>query len=276
MKTSKKLLFTDIDGTLLRSDQTISEETARLLSELASRGHGLILSSGRPLGSILKVYQYICSTLSSDFSTACIIANNGAQVYDCNSAQTILEKRIPVSLVDKLQEMAEAFGIHIQTYTDTNIVCIREDAETRSYVKRVILPVILSPRLSDALHGQSPYKMLALSLQGSETLMPFRQQLLKDYSGEVNCIFSGNGYLEIVRTGADKGNALQFLTEHLQIPIQNTYAAGDSENDLSMLAAAGHGYAMKNADKAIQQAAMYVTRADHNAGGINEILTAML
>lgn len=276
MRTDQKLLFTDIDGTLLKSDQTISHETAELLSLLARDGHGLILSSGRPFGSILQVMEYLHTRISTPFSREYIIANNGAQVYDCIAKETILEKRLSYDLVDPLQALAEEYNVHIQTYTDTNIICTCDDAETRSYQKRIILPVLISPRLSDALQGKAPYKMLALSLKGSDYLMPFKNRLLAQYQNRLACIFSGNGYLEIIDKSADKGNALRFLTEHLQIPIQYTYAAGDSENDLGMIRAAGYGYAMANATDSVKSAAPFVTLSTNEEGGVGEIIRAML
>lgn len=48
-----KLLFSDIDGTLLRKDGTISPTLARKLREMGQAGHGMILCSGRPLDGIL-------------------------------------------------------------------------------------------------------------------------------------------------------------------------------------------------------------------------------
>ena len=68
-----KLLFCDIDGTLVRSDGTISDYVRSLLEKLADAGHGFILTSGRPLSSILKVRDYI----DIAFPHSYIIANNG-------------------------------------------------------------------------------------------------------------------------------------------------------------------------------------------------------
>ena len=275
MSVSGKILFTDIDGTLLKSDQTISDETAGLLDKLAGAGHCFVLASGRPLGSILKVYAYLTSRMNVSFSKAFIIANNGAQIYDCLQEKTIYETRLPIGLIDTLQDIAEEMNVHVQTYTDEKIVCIRDDDETRSYTTRIILPVILSERLVDAL-DKPPYKMLAMSLKGSDYLMPFRERVSEAFSDSVHCIFSGPGYLEIIPRDADKGNALRFVTEHLQLPIQNTYAAGDSENDLSMLLAAHNGFAMANAEKLVRSACSLVTLRTNNEGGIDEILKAML
>ena len=85
-----KLLFSDIDGTLLRKDGTISPTLARKLREMGQAGHGMILCSGRPLDGILLVQSYL-ESLSIHFPYSYVIANNGALVYDCNEKKAVLE-----------------------------------------------------------------------------------------------------------------------------------------------------------------------------------------
>ncbi|MBR4760992.1 MAG: HAD family hydrolase [Lachnospiraceae bacterium] len=275
MNNQTKLLFADIDGTLIQPDQTLSPSVTDMLKQMANAGHGLILSSGRPLGSILRVYGYILEQIQSRFSHAFIIANNGAQVYDCECKRNILEKRLPLSLVDDLQKLADAYHVHIQTYTETHIIAAADDAETKSYLKKIILPVMISEKLTDAL-DLPPYKMLALSLSGSDYLMPFKKALTREYGDQVSSVFSGSGYLEIIQKGADKGNALRHVAGHLQVPIENTYSAGDSENDIPMLLAAGHGYAMANADTSVRSQAPFVTAAPFDQDGICEVIRNLL
>ncbi len=266
-----KLLFCDIDGTLVRSDGTISDRVRGLLEEMAAQGHGFILTSGRPLSSILKVRDYI----NIDFPHSYIIANNGGLIYDCNTGKSVFEARLPFRLIDELQAVAEELQIHIQTYTEHEIVCRRETPETRKYAARIKMPVIYSDRLSAPLTIE-PYKMLALSLAGSEPLMPLKHRMERDYSDVINPMFSQIGYLEILPKAASKGNALRFLCQHLSVPVENSYAAGDSENDIAMLSAAAKSYAMANGDETVKSSAAFITALDHEHDGIAEVLEAIL
>jgi hypothetical protein len=118
--------------------------------------------------------------------------------------------------------------------------------------------------------------MLSLSTNGSEPLLPFKAELERRFGNEIQTMFSHAGYLEIIARGADKGQALRFLCAHAGIPVENSYAAGDSENDIPMITAAGKGYAMKNADNAVKQKAGYITREDNEHDGILEIIQNML
>lgn len=95
-----KLLFTDLDGTLLNNDSQISPDTRAFLDEFLAAGNKLILSSGRPTDSVLEVKN------NAGLSQPGILLScyNGAQIYDCDSRRTIMAKRLPLSYVSYLQE----------------------------------------------------------------------------------------------------------------------------------------------------------------------------
>lgn len=265
------LLFSDIDGTLIRSDGTISDRVRRLLQEMAEKGHGLILTSGRPLPSMQKVHDYI----GIDFPYSYLIANNGGLIYDCNKQMAIFEATLSFEMIDCLQSIAEEMQFHIQTYTADSIVCREETEEVKRYASRIKMPILLSNRLSNPL-TRPPYKMLALSLKGSEALMPLKHRIDHDYGDQLTLMFSQDGYLEILPISASKGNALRFLCDHLSIPIEHSYAAGDSENDIAMLRAAATSYAMQNSDETVKSSAAFVTALDHEHDGIAEVLERIL
>lgn len=265
------LLFSDIDGTLIRSDGIISDRVRHLLQEMSKKGHGLILTSGRPLPSMQKVLDYI----DIPFPHSYIIANNGALIYDCNRKEAIFEATLSFEMIDRLQTIAEEMQFHIQTYTEDSIVCRKETEEVKCYASRIKMPILLSDRLSAALTKQ-PYKMLALSLKGSEALMPLKHRIERDYGDRLTLMFSQDGYLEILSKSASKGNALRFLCDHLSIPVSHTFAAGDSENDITMLQAAAFSYAMQNSNETVKSSAVFVTALDHEHDGIAEVLKKIL
>lgn len=70
----------------------------------------------------------------------------------------------------------------------------------------------------------------------------------------------------------EKGEALKAFCKRLEIPIANSLAAGDENNDISMIKAAGTGCAVANARPEVKAAADYVTLADNNQGAVREII----
>lgn len=271
----KKLLFSDIDGTLIKSNGTIDPELANKLSELANHGHGLILSSGRPLDGILPVQAYLEEMIHTRFEDAYIISNNGALIYDCNAHEAIFEKCVSLQMVDTLQSLAKDYHIHIQTYTQKEIVCEQRDDELAHYTSRIKLPVITTDRFTNVL-TRPPYKMLSIGLSGQQEQMEFKKYIDTHFSDEVITLFSRDEYMEIIHKDAGKGNALRYLCQHLNVPIENSYAAGDLENDISMITAAGTGFAMANGDDKVKSSANYITQRNCEHAGLIEVIDYML
>ena len=81
----------------------------------------------------------------------------------------------------------------------------------------------------------------------------------------------GDGIIEAVPKGTSKATGIAWLCEHLNIEKDDTYALGDSINDLEMLAFAGHSIAMGNASASAKEVAEYVTDHIHEDGVYNAL-----
>lgn len=263
----KNLLFTDMDGTLLLNDSTISDRMRDALKRMTDAGHHLILSSGRPLPSILEVREKerIC------FPNMLIMSNNGALVYDCDRRKAILECRVSQEDTAYIIRQAESRGLHIHGYTATEIVCHGMNAELAFYTSRIHMPLKCVDDIADAL-PQGSFKLQCIHLTDKSVLEAFRESLLEYCGDRIQMIFSNEQYLEILPAQAGKGNALRFIADFLHAPLSHTFAAGDAENDISMLTAAGTGIAMANAQEAVKKAASVITGKSNDENGLLEIL----
>lgn len=92
-----------MDGTLLRDDSTLSPSMKEALDQLTHNGNKLILTSGRPLPGILEV----CEQQEHHYPNMLIIANNGAQIYDCDRKENILKETLALSDIRYLVTAAE-------------------------------------------------------------------------------------------------------------------------------------------------------------------------
>ncbi|MDE6014940.1 MAG: Cof-type HAD-IIB family hydrolase [Acetatifactor sp.] len=264
---SKKLLFTDMDGTLLLNDSTVSPAMGAALNRMTAAGHHLILSSGRPLPSILEVRE----KEHLNYPNMLILSNNGALVYDCDKRRNILEYRICAADIAHIVAAAQERGLHIHGYTDTEIVCRGMNAELAFYTRRIHMPLKCVEDIAAAL-PEGCFKLQAIHLTDKSVLEDFRQSLLDFCGDRIQMIFSNEQYLEILPAEAGKGNALRFIAEFLHAPLSRTFACGDAENDISMLQAAGTGVAMANAPEAVKKAAHIVTTKSNDEDGLLEIL----
>lgn len=265
-----KILFTDLDGTLLNNQSLVSKNTKSFLDKFIGAGNKLALSSGRPLNSILEVKE----SAGINYPGVLIIAYNGALIFDCDSQSSILEKRLPLPYVSFLQAHAKSQGLHIQTYTDDSIVSSADDEEIRFYRERIHLPLIIANNYADFLKKE-PFKMLAISRFHSR-LTHFCDSISDWASDKVQYIFSNDFYLELVAKDAGKGNAVRYVCDFFNVPLSDTYAAGDAENDISMLKAAGCGIAMLNAAPKVKEAADVTTSKDNDNDGLALQLNSIL
>lgn len=270
-----KMLFTDLDDTLLNNQSQVSPETKAFLDEFLADGNRLVLSSGRPLMSVMEVKELAGLHQPGIF----LSASNGTRVYDCDRKRTIRKFGLPFSVVSYLQAQAAALSLHIQTYrdsdTDDAIVSPAEDEEIQYYRRKIHLPLVISENLCDAL-TKEPCKMLAISLHNFDKLETFRRNIADWAEGKVRTIYSSDKYLEIFDWNAGKGSSLLFLCDYLGIPVSDSYAAGDADNDISMLDAAGCGIAMKNATDKVKAHADVVTDLDNDQNGLADMMYKLL
>jgi Cof subfamily protein (haloacid dehalogenase superfamily) len=275
----KKILFTDIDGTLLSDEKKIDEFTRLKIIEMISKGNDFCLASGRPISSIFDVLESLnivddVKALPNHDAKGGIYATayNGALLYDCLENKPVEEYAIPINTAQRLFDMARESKIHMQTYSDTHIIAIDEGPELAFYKRNVVMPHKVATRLCDDL-SHPPYKLIAIVLDDRSRLEAFRDKVETSEIGrDIICAFSNDRYLEFYSTEAGKGSALTKLCRHLNILPQNSIAAGDEENDISMLKAAGIGVCMANGKQIVKDSADYVTVNDNNNGGIGEVI----
>ncbi len=271
--TSKKLsgkilFFSDIDETLVNTDKTLSDENRAAIDHFLSNGNVFVISTGRALNG--------ASTLLKNLElygreNVLISSYNGALIYDTFREQELCRTTIPLDLVAEAFDLAKEFGIHIQTYTDTAVITESDNKFLRRYLKIQHLPVEICKDIREAKIAPPP-KLLCLDFDHPERILQFRSFFEERINKKLDCFQSNPWLLEIVAPGVNKGASLRYIAHRYDIPIENTISAGDAENDLPMIQAAGIGCAMKNADETLKKYADYVTENDNNHAGVAEIL----
>ena len=261
------LFFSDLDETLLTTQKTVSEKTYNALSRFISRGNRFIICTGRNLDSALDVQE----RLGLDFPNTYIAAYNGGQIYNCDTKETVFRIGLPVPVVKDIFNMAAKYNIYVHTYNDQYILSIKDDEEIQSYRKVVRTPVLICSDPEKYL-DEPPCKIICIDLHDHEKQERFRATVLEKYGDLIDTMYSSEYYLELIPKGFGKGKAVEILAEKLGIPIENTIAAGDAENDNSMLIAAGLGIAMCNGSESTKSVADVITTLDHNHDGLVEFL----
>lgn len=267
-----KILFTDLDETLLAKDKTITEKTRKKLIEMMANGNCFVMASGRSTNSILRVLESLNIQGEASKGRIYITAFNGAVLYDCGNSSVMEHYDVPIPVAQAIFDKAVERGIYIQTYADTHMVVSENSREAAFYTKTIKTPYVVGTKLVRELE-HAPSKLLAINLDDRSKLEKFRKEIEESELGsEVTCAFSNPRYLEFYNKKAGKGNALVNMCRALNIHIKNSVAAGDEENDITMLEAAGTGVCMANGNPEVKEHADYVTEQDNDHDGIVEII----
>ena len=250
-----KVICTDLDGTLLHSDKTVSEYSLKMLEKMIKSGIEIIPVTGRHLGGIPK------EILSLDINYA--ICANGASLYDVKKKRLIkaefIEKDIlleMVSLCEKYEVMSDIFSGDY-AYTDNRCIEILKDVNASEAVKNYIKQ---SRKKIDSI--KMNFRYLNGEYKNSEKMA----ETLKKYD-MLTAVTGGANNIEVTSSKATKGNCMRYISKMLGISLEDFFAIGDTENDISMLETAGQSCAMKNADENVKKICKYVTEEDNDSDG---------
>lgn len=269
-----KLLFTDMDGTLLTDDKTILDVDMKAIEEMHACGHKLVLCTGRPLTSAKRLAQKYGFDKPGYF----LVCFNGGLIYDYATEQSILTRYIPVESVKFIMDEAHRHGFHAHTYSGDLVVSEYETEQLKTYCRLMQMDYVIVEDIRE-YYGEfinvvvkPPIKVNVITPFGHETLLDFRAEMRKTTAGKLFDVFSKPEMLEFSHMKSNKGDAVRFMAEYYKVPLSDTVAVGDEENDCPMIEAAGVGVAMANASPVAKSVADYVTTLDNNHGGIAEII----
>ncbi len=269
MINNKKMIFLDLDGTLLDDQKNVPEYNMSAIKEALKQGHKVIICTGRPLCSAKKQFP----VLGMEGEGCYAITYNGGLIYDIYNKKTLFKQTLPLEYVRYIFSKAKEHNIYMQTYSDDAVLCHKDTKEGQDYSNRLKIDRAIVPDVFEILGDEEPCKTLAIADGYNHKLLEEFRAVFADWSqGKVDIFFSCNEYLEFVPVGISKGAGIRFLADYLKIPIEDTIAVGDAENDIPMIEAAGLGVAMKNASDDIKKYADYITEFDNNEGGVGEVI----
>ncbi len=247
-----RMFVTDLDGTLLNKEHRISAENKKAVQEAAAAGVVVTIATGRMYESALPYAQ----ELGVDVP---IITYNGALIRSAAGKEYFSSYLEPQDCRDILAFCQEK-DWYVQIYSDGVLYFVEETPEAMAYEAAAGIKGQAVGRQGLQKHCSHAPKMLVIFADSSFT-DEAAACLTKKFAGRITAVKSNPNYIEIIKPGVNKASALRQLAAMLDIPEAETMAIGDSNNDLSMLRAAGQSVAMGNAGPEIKAAADYETAA---------------
>ncbi|MDO6431359.1 Cof-type HAD-IIB family hydrolase [Flavitalea sp. BT771] len=256
-----KAVFLDMDGTLLRSDHSVSEPTKDMIRHLTREGIPVILVSARPLNAILPTFRAI--GIPDHYP---LVSLNGSYIVE--GEKPVFDARIDLEMAEAVSGKVRPFGATIAYYLQREWFAEVKDAWTDHEQRIMDVQLVVAP-LADLVRdwshrGIAPNKMMVMS--EAANIDQIQQHLRSVYNGRLNIYPSKPTYLEVMDPRGSKSNAVQWLIQRMNIDRSEVIAMGDNYNDREMIAFAGMGVAMGNAPDEIKAAADFVTDTNNNDG----------
>ena len=257
-----RLVATDLDGTLVRSDGSVSDYTRDVLLELDRRDVPVVFVTGRPLRWAEEVFEHVGSH-------GLAIVSNGALVWDVARERVDLER--PIEPVLGL-EVCRALRTAIPG-TSYAVESLQGIGLEPGYLERYPMPDGTRRAPVEELFDRPALKLLARH----EELAPEEFWDLAEVATEGRLVItwsSATSLLEISAPDVTKASTLSLLCERLGVASEEVIAFGDMPNDLPMLTWAGTSYAMADAHGTVTEVADHVAPG-HDEDGVARVLAGV-
>jgi len=256
-----KAVFLDMDGTLLRSDHSVSEPTKRVLRALIDKGIRITLVSARPLNAVLPTFHALGIPAHHP-----VVTLNGS--YIVRGEEPIFQAMIDPATAREVAEEVRPFKANIAYYLQREWYAEADDAWTQHEQKIMDVKIKIGP-LDGFIRdwtdrGIGPNKMMVMS--EPPNIAAIQEQLRSIYDSRLNIYPSKPTYLEVMDSRGSKSNAVRFLIGQMGLDRSEIIAMGDNFNDREMIQFAGIGVAMGNAPDEIKAVADLVTDTNNNDG----------
>jgi len=249
-----RLVATDLDGTLLHSDGTVTARTRDVLAALEDRGVTVVFVTGRPVRWMDELWEHVGGH-------GLAICSNGGIVYDVHARAVAQARTVPREIGLEVGELLRA------AVPDTSFALEKTDgfAKEPAFMPRVEPPPDLVIGPLEEIFDDSVVKILARHEDHDPE--QFWTHVEEAVGHLVTTTWSSTGALvEMSASGVTKASTLELVCAERGITAEDVVAFGDMPNDLPLLGWAGTSYAMANAHPSILELADHVAPANDEDG----------
>ena len=249
----KYLIAIDSDGTLRHSDGNISDETKETIKKVAGCGNIVVICTARPRYYTLKISNEVGLN-------EYLISSNGTEIYDNINKKNIYCNYLPKRECKIIYRETKKLGLRI--------MFVSENTEYVTMFTRNDSQILLDDNNVDILLKREIKQIMIISKE---------KELVKKYKSLIEqksnlCVVDSSKedkeelWFSVISSNSSKGKSLKVLAEYLDIPIKNTIAIGNDNNDISMIDIAGFGVAVENSTDQLKKHADYITKSNDEDG----------
>lgn len=241
-----KIIFFDIDGTLISGGSSLmSESTKEAIRTARANGHICMINTGR-------TKRLVGEDITGQVEFDGLLLGCGTEIE--YRGERLMHKTFT------LEESQAILNAMKKYHVDAILEGSREDYAPRG--EEVFTQAF---RDMAAEIAERKYDRYANALGNFDKLYAYAEtpegmeSMKRELAGILDFIDREHGYHELVPAGYSKATAIRYITDYLKIPMENTVAIGDSNNDLPMLKYAHTSIAMGNSSEEVLETADYIT-----------------
>ncbi|MDT8717597.1 HAD family hydrolase [Clostridium sp. 19966] len=270
-----KYFLTDLDGTLLRSDATLSDYTINSLKKFLEEGVAVSFATARSYSSAIAVVHDVPWKYP-------MVLYNGAILYDP------VENKIIDGFLLTAEEANEIIEIGKQFKLMPLLYVLDENDEEKVFHEELTTYGMVEflksrkgdPRykLVDKLYCEKMHRALALTyIFQRETLKPLMKAVREKFGDKIHISLVKDTYienqyfLEFGHANSDKKNGIKLWAAHMDCEVSEITVFGDNSNDVGMFETAGNSVAVSNAKKELLHLAKHVTVSNDEDGVVKYI-----
>ncbi len=263
-----KLIVSDIDGTLVSSQNELGELTAQLIDKIQKKNIYFSLASQRVHSSIVPLAKKL--NLEIPF-----ISLNGSLIQDCEGKVILNKSLIDKKYVEKAIKLAGKYYVKIALCYNDQIVYTENNSVIRDFMTRLGTTYKLVPSYDDYLDSvleiiMSGNDRKIMRLTQKKMKPPFGLYLKVKYYRSMN--FKGVYNIEILRKGVSKRTGLRLLCKYLKVKKTEVLVFGDWYNDRDLFRFGGTNIALLNAVDELKDMAHFVMDKSNEEDGVGHFL----
>lgn len=260
-----RLVCIDIDGTLLTSQNVLSQGTLSAVERVTNINKvPVVLTAARPPQAVERIYAELGLSCPAICFNGALVLNKCRQ-EDCSVMQSFTIDGSHLTAVDRI---AAAAGTSVHYYKAWQWLTQKRDDWTRQEEVIINKKAMLTDTGLEietwTAANDGPHKIL---LMGTESQLESARHLLQKDPGDNLAVYKSKPtYLEITNRQASKAFALSILLKKYGLTPTQAIAIGDQYNDIAMLQLAGLGIAMANAPDDVKDQADFITTSNDEEG----------
>lgn len=262
-----KIVFTDVDGTLLDAEHRVIPEACASVKKLAQLDIPLVLVSARMPEGLTIIQREMGFT-------GPLVCYSGAYVLDEQGTE-LLSHPIDIDTACEIKQFldCELPGLTCSEYGYHTWICDDDQDPRIQNEERITTLKAQNARLRDVFGRTGIHKFL---LMGEPDEIEAAEKRIAAAYPQLAVARSSAILCEVMSGKASKAEGVQVVCRHFGMDPSEAVAFGDGRNDIDMLAAVPESYAMANAPDEVKQVAAHVTRFSNAENGLVHTLEELL